>query len=159
MMFRRLLTGAAGALGLFHVWLFVRQASAGELSSPETIAKWLAAAVLAVAIAALRRKGVSLVRGRKAVAVWTLAALLHAPAAGERLATFDTPVIPEAVATLAQVAAAIAPLAGALLLLWLASARTTHTSRRGLAALPSLARPRQHLLFALDFAPRPPPSV
>ena len=157
-MVRRLLTGAASALGLFHVWLFVRQAAAGELSSPETLGKWLAAAALAVAIAALRRQRVSLVRGRKAVAVWTLAALLHAPAAGERLATFDIPVIPEAAVTLVQTLAAIAPLAGALLLLWLACSRAIHTSR-GFVAAPAVALSRPQLLFAFRFSPRPPPSV
>ena len=46
---------------------------------------------------ALRRSGASAFRGRRAIAVWLLATLLHAPAtAGERIG-HDSPALPEAV--------------------------------------------------------------
>lgn len=155
-MLRRLLSGAGLALGLFHVWLFARQASAGTLT-PETAAKWAAAAALVAALGALYRQGVPLLRGRKAVAIWVLAALLHAPAIGERLDALETPAIPEAAITLSQLVAAAAPLAGLLLLLWIARASSRIPALRYVAAAgvaPSAAIGRR---TTLAFCPRPPP--
>lgn len=158
-MFRRVLSGAGIALGAFHVWLFARQAMSGALASPEVLLKWIAAAGLAAALIALRRSGISLVRGRKAVAVWVLAALLHAPAIGQRLDALEIPAIPEAAISLTQTLAAAVSLAGVLLLLW--SARRQAQAglgfrRASAAALPSiwLSAPA-----GSAFAPRPPPSV
>ena len=151
-MARRVLSGATGALGLFHLWLFARQAWTGELGSPETVFKWIAAAALVAALAVLRRNGVPLARGRKAVAIWTLVALLHAPAVGDRLATFDTP-------ALTQVVAALAPLAGALLLLWVAlrSIARPDLSRRLVTA--AAFSPQCLARASYACSPRPPPSV
>ena len=152
-MLRRLLSGAGVALGLFHVWLFVRQIAAGDLSA-EALVKWLAALGLAAALLVLKRRGIPLFRGRKAIAVWTLVALLHAPAVGERLATFDIPAGP---AALAEVLASVAPVAGALLLLWLAAAHPPRPRFTPLARLP-IARLAHHPAFAsFAFSPRPPP--
>jgi len=153
-MLRRLLSGAGLALGLFHVWLFARQASAGTLT-PETAAKWAAAAALVAAFGALYRQGVPLLRGRKAVAIWVLAALLHAPAIGERLESLETPAIPEAAITL--LVAAAAPLAGLLLLLWIARASAPIPALQYVAAAsvdPSAVIGRR---TTLAFCPRPPP--
>jgi hypothetical protein len=157
-MFRRLLSGAALALGVFHVWLFARQAAAGSLT-PETLLKWLAAAGLLAALVALRRQGVPLFRGRKAVAIWVLAALLHAPAIGERLEALGTPAIPEAAITLSKLLSSAAALAGVLLLLWIARPRPAAPSRARAAAhfvVPSAVRAAR---ATLAFSPRPPPSV
>ena len=141
-MLRRLLSGAGLALGLFHVWLFARQASAGTLT-PETAAKWAAAVALVAALGALYRQGVPLLRGRKAVAIWVLAALLLAPA------------IPEAAITL--LVSAAAPLAGLLLLLWIARASAPIPAFQYVAAAsvdPSAVIGRR---TTLAFCPRPPP--
>ena len=157
-MLRRLVKSSALALGAFHAWLFVRQAASGDLASPETLVKWLAAAGLIAALVALRRQGVPLLRGRRAIAVWALAGLLHAPAIGERIATLDTPVIPEAAITLSQSLISIAPLAAALLLFAAAREHLIARSamRRAAAAFvaPRLQPPRA----SLRFSPRPPPG-
>src|SRR5687768_10280042 len=93
-MLRRMLAAVAAALVLFHVWLFAGQALAGELASPERLLRWLVAAGLLAVLTALHRRGFSLVRGRAAVGVWLLAALLHGPAIGARLEAVEMPAIP-----------------------------------------------------------------
>lgn len=157
-MLRRLLSGAGLALGAFHVWLFGRQAMSGALASPEVLLKWIAALGLAAALIALRRSGISLVRGRKAVAVWVLAALLHAPAVGERLEALEIPAIPEAAISLTQTLAAAVALAGVLLLLWIGR-RTTAAPRFARASAAPLLSPWLSSPARFAFAPRPPPSV
>lgn len=156
-MFRRILAAAAAALALFHVWLFAGQALQGELADPARLARWFFALLLLAALAAFYRAGVPLLGGRKAVAIWLLAALLHGPAIGERLDALGTPSIPEAVSALAGLGAAAAGALGLLLLLWIARA-----PRRVAAAVPLVAGapraagplpPGTHLAFA----PRPPP--
>lgn len=156
-MFRRILAAAAAALALFHVWLFAGQALQGELADPARLARWLFAGVLLAALVAFYRAGVPLLRGRKAVAVWLLAALLHGPAIGERLDALGTPSIPEAVSALANLGAVAAGALGLLLLLWVA--RVPRASAAGIraavivrAAFGPLA-PDAHAAFA----PRPPP--
>lgn len=156
-MFRRMIAAAAAALALFHVWLFAGQALQGDLADPAKLARWLAAGLLLAALAGLYRAGVPLVRGRKAVAIWLLAALLHGPAIGERLDALDTPSIPEAVSTLAGLGAAAAGALGLLLLLWIARAPRTAQALDGRAAVIRAASgplaPGTHTAFA----PRPPP--
>ena len=158
-MARRILTSAARALGFFHLWLFARQAWSGELASPEILLKWFAAAALVAALVALRRKGVPLARGRKAVALWTLVALLHAPAVGERLSTLDTPAIPETAIALTQITVSLAPIAGALLLLWLALRSVARPEFLRRLAIAAAFPPQPAAIAAFAFAPRPPPSV
>ena len=158
-MLRRVLKSAAGALGLFHLWLFARQAWTGELGSPETLLKWIAAAALIGALAVLRRNRVPLTRGRKAVAIWTLVALLHAPAVGDRLSTFETPGIPETAIALTQVAVSLAPVAGALLLLWLALVSRPRPAQSHRVAVAAAYSPRRLARASFQFSPRPPPSV
>jgi hypothetical protein len=157
---RRVLTGAALVLALFHVWLFAGQAIEGQLGDPALLLRWLAAALLTAGLIALRRAGAPLLRGRKAVAIWLLAALLHGPAIGQRLATLEKPAIPEIAATLAQTAMAALVTLGTLLLLF-AFGRVRVTQ----AGAFDLLAPQRGMVGALPpdahlpFAPRPPPSV
>lgn len=152
-----MLAAAAAALALFHVWLFAGQALQGELADPARLARWLFALLLLAALAAFYRAGVPLLRGRKAVAIWLLAALLHGPAIGERLDALGTPSIPEAVSALAGLATAAAGALGLLLLLWIARAPRAAAIRRHLTAVTRAASgplaPGAHTAFA----PRPPP--
>lgn len=157
-MFRRLVSGAALALGLFHVWIFARQTAAGILT-PETLLKWLAAAGLLAALVALRRQGVPLFKGRKAVAIWVLAALLHAPAIGERLEALETPAIPESAITLSQLLASAATLAGVLLLVWIARPRPSAPTGAGSAPRTIVPSAVRAVRASVAFSPRPPPSV
>ena len=156
-MFRRILAAAAAALALFHVWLFAGQALQGELADPARLARWLFALLLLAALAACYRAGVPLLRGRRAVAIWLLAALLHGPAIGERLDGLGTPSIPEAVSALASLGAAAAGALGILLLLWIARAPRAASAPVHLLAIVRAAfgplAPDAHAAFA----PRPPP--
>ena len=78
----RILRGALVFAGVllagFHGWLFAAQISAGQLDDPWVIFRWLAAAALVISLLALRKSGNS-IWGRKGVAIWVLAALLHGP--------------------------------------------------------------------------------
>lgn len=105
-MLRKVLTGSGAALVLFHVWLLAGQAWNGDLADAALLGRWTAAGGLLMALRGLHRDGASLVRGRKAVAVWLFAALLHAPAIIERTGAAPIPAVPEAVSVLASFAAA-----------------------------------------------------
>lgn len=155
-MLRKALRISGALLVLFHVWLFARDAFAGELVDLSLLARWAAAAGLTWGLVALRRQGASLFRGRKAVAIWVLAALLHGPALTGSLEVTDLPVPPVVAASLVQ---ALVTVAGLLVFLALAGAfrqrpvalvgvRTRFAHAR-LGAL----KPGAHL----PFAQRPPP--
>jgi len=156
-MFRRSVLGFGALLGVFHLWLLGNQAWSGQLAEPDVILRWAAALALAGGIVALRRRGESLV-GRKAVVIWLLATLLHGPALSNDLDGFATPSLPEAVATLGQVAASVSALT--LTLLVLATRRPWRPAARRVGAVAVTPR-----LFALEagaglgFLPRPPPRL
>ncbi len=91
-----------------HGWLLASQWSAGRLSEPGLLVRWAAAIVLAVALTALYRSGVSLV-SRKSMVIWLLAALLHGPAIASRTGDgFDLTALPEVAITVVLQTVAIA---------------------------------------------------
>jgi hypothetical protein len=69
---------AALALAIFHIFLFWDRLVGGDLFDPAIALRWLAAAGLVSALAALRRMGIPLASGRKALVIWLLVVLLHA---------------------------------------------------------------------------------
>ena len=156
-MIRRALLTAGALLALFHVWLFAGQAWNGHLGDPALLLRWLFAGGLVAALVGLRRQGTSIFRGRKAVAIWVLAALLHGPAVARRIDRLGEPALPEFVVTLTQLAAASS------LVLTLAWAFGRMSRRRIVAPTPvqiPVALPRAGLSFArafVRFTPRPPP--
>ena len=96
-----------------HVALLWDRFSHGRLSDPEVALRWLGAAVLTVAVLALRRLGIPLLWGRRALVFWLLVLLLHAGAAApEDPAAHATPV-----RLLFVVPASVAPLWVLLVLL------------------------------------------
>jgi hypothetical protein len=105
-MFRRLVAAAGGLLVLFHLWLFGSQLLDGRLTELGPILRWLMALGLVAALVALRRSGASMVKGRPAVAIWVLAALLHGPAIASDTKRYEAPALAEIVTTLAQIASA-----------------------------------------------------
>jgi hypothetical protein len=158
-MFRRLLRRTLGLLGgvlaVFHGWIFVGQAAAGRLEDPWLIFRWLASAALIVALAALRRGGEP-VLGRKSIAIWVLAALLHGPAAGAAN-DISSIALPESVVTsVLQLVSSAAFAAGVWLL-----ARLLRPRSRSVASYEFLAAFswgwRATPGVAPQFAPRPPP--
>lgn len=70
------LTGIA-LLVAFHGWLFAGRLAEGELLEPAVALRWLASLLLVAALLGLRRAGVPLLRGRKALVFWLLVVLLH----------------------------------------------------------------------------------
>ena len=155
-MLRKTLKSAGALLVLFHVWLFARDAFAGELVDLSLLARWAAAAGLTWGLVVLRRQGASLFRGRKAVAIWVLAALLHGPALTGSLEVTDLPVPPVVAASLVQ---ALVTLGSLLVYLALAGAfRQRPVALVGVRTRSAHARlgalkPGAHL----PFAQRPPP--
>lgn len=157
-MIRTLLALAGAALAGFHAWLFAAQVAAGRLEDPWLVFRWLAAASLVAALVAVHRGGES-IWGRKGIAIWVLAALLHGPAIASDLQTdFNSFALPEIVATtVLQLAASAALGAGLWLLAGLLVAR-----RRSLAIRYSTAPmfwPAGALVavHGRPFSPRPPP--
>ena len=151
-------TGAAGAgliLAGFHVWLLGQQAWTGRLEAASS-ARWLLAVGLVAALAALHRRGSSL-WGRRTIALWVLAAVLHGPS----LAAQQTPAT-----QLAETSGVAIQMAGAAL--GMALAITIGRVARGwrLAVDPDAAAPwlvpvagPTHTAFGDGFAPRPPPRA
>jgi hypothetical protein len=97
-------------------------------------------------------------RGRRAVALWLLAALLHGPAVADRF-DVSAPALPEVAAVLVQATTGIAVLGGFLILLTLALGTKRRTPRlfaHSLVRVPAAAGPLGTGKTAV-FAPRPPP--
>ena len=116
-MFRRLAAALGGLLVLFHLWLFGNQLLDGRLTELGPVLRWLMAAGLVAALAGLHRSGGSLFRGRKAVSIWLLAALLHGPAMAGDALTHESPAVAEVVTVLVQISAASVALGLGFLLL------------------------------------------
>ena len=146
---------AGATLVLFHVALFVGQAGAGRLVEPALAVKWSVSVLLCLALVALRRAGVPLLRGRRALAVWLLAGLLHwntapGPESGP-------PILPQVIVEL-QSSAGLALLGTGLLLAMLTLRRAQAVRARH--PLPRAARVigRASPPLSLHLASRAPPS-
>jgi hypothetical protein len=152
----RTLAVAGGALALFHGWLFVWQAGAGRLGDPWVAVRWLVAAALIAALVSLHQRG-HVLWGRKAIAIWLLAALLHGPALAENEG-FTTFALPEAAAaSVLQLACST----GLALGLWMLAALLAARRTAGLtfhALVSDVAIADQFSAgHAARFSPRPPP--
>lgn len=155
-MWRRTLTVLGALLVLFHAWLLGGQLWDGQLADPGLLLRWSLAAGLLASLVGLRRRGASLMGGRKAVAIWLLAALLHAPAVGP--SGLDSPALPEAVATVLEFAVA-SVIVGLGLVLLAAIARGPLARPRAAGRLAAARIPGAgHRRRTLPVAPRPPPS-
>jgi hypothetical protein len=128
-MVRKVLAAACALVAGFHVWLFVSQLGDGRLADVSVLARWGVAAFLVAALWYLRQRQIPVFWGRRAVAVWLLAALLHAPAVTDRLQTSDAIVPEEVAAALMQVSTGAALLT-LLVLTAIAFGRAATTSLR-----------------------------
>lgn len=156
-MVRKVLTASGALLAGFHVWVFSTQLWDGSLADAGLLLRWGVAAALAASLWYLRRQNVSLIWGRKAVAIWLLAAVLHGPSIGDRLTALDTMATAEAGAALMQVAA------GTGLLTLLVLAFFTSRRDRGVPwpCLPGVPTATSLIVYSVSstpFAPRPPPA-
>lgn len=68
---------ATAALVAFHVHLFWQQLADGRLLDGDLALRWSLGLVLTGALVVLKRSGVPLLWGRRALAVWVLVAFLH----------------------------------------------------------------------------------
>lgn len=158
MTLRRGVALLGGVLVLFHVWLLGRQIWEGQLAEPGLLLRWMIAAGLVAALVHLARQGQPLLWGRRATAVWLLAAVLHGPAIAGELADHTRAGLPEAVTALVEIAAASIVLGLGLALLAQRRSPWQRPARR-VAVIP----PRSHRLerrpwLSLHAVPRPPPS-
>jgi hypothetical protein len=157
-MFRRVAAALGGLLVLFHAWLLGSQAWDGQLAEPGLLLRWLIAAGLVAALAGLHRRGVSMVWGRKAVAIWLLAALLHSPALTSSADQHASPARPETVTALVQIAAASVALGLGLLLVAALIGRLPARAPTLAGLAPARAGHASDASRVVRFAPRPPPS-
>jgi hypothetical protein len=74
---RHVAGASVAGLVLFHGWLVARRLSDPAALPPGILLRWLGAFAVVGALLWLRRLGLPLLRGRKALAVWTVALLLH----------------------------------------------------------------------------------
>ena len=118
-MLRRCALAAVGLVAAFHAWLLAAQVWSGHVAQPDVLLRWLVAGALVAGLIALGRRGLPVVFGRHAVAVWLLAAVLHGPALANDLDGVATPSMPDAAVTLTQSLLPATALALALLTSWL----------------------------------------
>jgi hypothetical protein len=147
---------AIASLVVLHASILWERLVNGRMGEPGVALRWLAAGVLVAALVALRRRGVSLLWGRRALVFWLLVLLLHAGAAVPQEEAAR--VVPEQL--LVVVPAALAP---ACLLLLLVSAHLGRgrpaDPRRACLAHAAGGDPRATRSgFLLAIPPRAPPA-
>lgn len=156
-MIRRLVTALWAALVCFHVYLLACQVVDGRLLDGGVLMRWCLAFGLAAGLLGMRRVGTSR-WGRRALAPWLLAMLLHGPAVLDR-AGVDMPAAPEGVAV---VAGAAVSLGAGLYLLVLGLSRLRRHAAAAAASTRRTARGDATPLGSwagLVVAARPPPLV
>lgn len=154
---RVVLALAGGTLFGFHGWILANQVAEGGLDDPWVIFRWILATLLVVTLVSLHRQGESM-WGRGAIAVWALAAVLHAPAIAKNSPVDLGPLPEAAVVTMAQVMSTAALGAG----LWLLGALLLARRAAVMTIVEWLDRiaPTRALSPALAprFGSRPPPA-
>jgi hypothetical protein len=117
---RRILSALLVVVGLalivFHVWLFWNRWETGRLADPEIAARWAGSVLLIIALAALKGRRISLVRGRQALVVWTLVAFVHLGAHNPAISYSFAPSSPGVLFVIPSVAGAALIVASTLLL-------------------------------------------
>jgi len=134
------------ALVALHAWLLWQRVAAGNWS-PAVAARWTVAALLCAGIVALRRAGVPLFWGKKALVLWLLVLVLHA--------TSGAPA-PEADFTWTLPAAAAGVLCSLLLVLGSGHAPIDALVRHRHVVFASAPAHRRLHALRVD-GPRPPP--
>jgi len=158
-MFRRVVGAAGITLAIFHDWLLVGQLVDGRLGEPARLLRWLLAACLTAGLVALFRAGAPLLWGRKAMALWLLAAMLHGPATTALATPLGEPALTPTSSALLQSVADVIGLGLLLLTVGLRSTSRTVLMRQVAAALMGAPTPPMHRGFTLAWCARPPPAA
>lgn len=152
---------SASTLIAFHGRIFAAQLADGRLENPGLIFRWLVAAGLIAALAALRRRGTS-IWSRQGFATFLVALMLHgpsvAPGVGDAISSLAAS---ETATSMLTSLASVAALAATLWLLagWLA-ARRVHSG--GIASAPLLVSSPPGIFgngFSPTYGSRPPPAL
>jgi len=155
---RHLAGAGVAALILFHGWLVARRLADPAGLEPGIALRWLAAFAVVGGLLWLRSRGLPLFRGRKALAAWTVAILIHGNAGAAPLPG-DAEGVPGTEALVLVLPGALSLVtASALLLLAGVSPRRALVARPlGLVLRPA---PRPLLLSPClaGHGPRPPPA-
>ncbi len=150
---RRVLVWSGWALAAHHGLLLARRLIDASIFEPSVLLRWAGAAVLVALAVDLRRRGVSLTRGRAPVVLGLLVLLLHVGV--------GVPA-PEGTDLLLVLPLGMAAGLGAATLAGLVRRRRPRNSRPTLRALepehPARARERLGAIPA-RFSPRPPPLL
>lgn len=162
---RRLLrwaaVGSVAALAVFHGVLLWSHALDGRLADPAVALRWVASLGIVALFVALRRSGIPVLWGRRALVLWLLVVMLHAWAARPALASALDEVSPADAAFALFVVPAVGAILTAGIALLRAMRRRSTLARgpRQLTAPPPRQRPPSivHLLNRL--APRAPPAA
>jgi len=149
---------SVGILVVFHAWLFWLHATEGKLFEADVALRWLVAGAVALAFWGLRRLGLPLFRGRRAVVLWLLVVLIH----GHAVWTGDAGQVhlaslPQAAVEFAPAGLYLAVAATALLFLawWLQHAALPRRPMR--SSVPGRRFGLPPAASTLPFSPRPPP--
>lgn len=157
-MLSRLAWLSAVGLALFHGWLLWCRVSHPASIEPRVVLRWMAGLGLLGVLVALRRLGVPLLWGRKALAFWMLVFLLHwsasAPPTEEAVTIDPSEQLLLALPGTLSLAAVVSTL-----LLALATAKAQAAlARPGLVGFVLLPFPLRLSTFSLaGESPRPPP--
>jgi hypothetical protein len=153
---------SALALVVFHLVLFWDQIGDGRLLDPAVAVRWGMSALLLVALTGLRRAGVPVLWGRRALVVWVLVALLHWAAVPAN----EVDGIARGGAQAAQVlfdlpmgGAAALLLAASVILLVSVSARRPVCAARAQRVRPFASGSADAAILSLHLASRAPPPV
>lgn len=156
----RSFVSALGAVALvslvfLHASILWARVTQGRLGEPVIAVRWAAAFVLLLALVALRRRGVSLLWGRRALVFWLLVLVLHA---GTGVPQESTPrVAPEQI--LFVLPAAVAPACVFLVILATSLAGATLAGPEFVPAHgAAFGLPVRRRGFRLALASRPPPA-
>lgn len=147
-------------LGAFHAVLLIVHAVDGRLLDPGTLLRWIVGSLLCAGFLALRRVGLPVWWGRKAVVLWLLVVLLHCHAAASNPQAAEIwSGLPAAVVTVVADVSLASTLA-ALGLLSLALRRSRQAcsrSSRGHAVSDTFCVVCASTGFGVVTGPRPPP--
>lgn len=149
---------ATAVLVGFHIWLLWTHSLTGKIFEPDVIARWAVAGLVVAALLALRRLGLPLFWGRRAVVLWLLVVLIHCHAMSTGDAVAIPLTVPQAAVELLPAALQAAALALVLFATFLASRPSAIRLQPRVCDVPCRFAGLSAAAACLQFSPRPPPA-